>query len=195
MINMILSLFFIFSLVFQKKICILVIQFLIMTLLVLIRKKKIKILPTVFITISLIFFNILSPFGKVWFLIGNFPITEGAFLLGLKKALVLCGMVFISQLATSFYFEFKGSVGKMISQIFTWFNIFSSLDRDKRKKMGLNLKSIDEFIYEKYFEKNDIEIVQHDSTNTKKYNKTWTVVLLILNIIFLSILVCNFYIS
>ena len=153
MINLILSLLLIFPLVFQKNLVILYNQFFLMIIFAFIRKKRVKLLPSFFITLSLVFFSLLSPFGKVWFSIGNFTITEGAFLLGLKKSFVLCGMVFISQIATSFEFNIKGNFGKMISEVFYWFSIFSDFSKkaksesklqiNENKKSKLSLKSID----------------------------------------------------
>jgi len=79
MFNMILSLLLIFPLVLQKQLIILIFQFFLVFVLTFIRKKRVKLLPSFFITLSLVFFSLLSPFGKVWFSIGKFPITEGAF--------------------------------------------------------------------------------------------------------------------
>ena len=187
MINLILSLLLIFPLVLQENIVILFAQFLVMVLLAFIRKKRVKLLPSLFITISLVFFSLLSPFGKVWFSFGRFTITEGAFILGLKKSFVLCGMVFISQLATSFDFNIKGTFGKMISEVFYWFNIFSSAKKkNKGKKVKLNLKSIDEYLCENYFEDNHNSSGDEISFAKKSGNpKLWTVVLIFINLIFI----------
>lgn len=193
MINLILSLLLIFPLVFQKNLVILFIQFVSMIIFAFIRKKRVKILPSFFITLSLVFFSLLSPFGKVWFSIGNFTITEGAFLLGLKKSFVLCGMVFISQIATSFEFNIKGNFGKMISEVFYWFSIFSDFSKkaksesklqiNENKKSKLSLKSIDEYLCELYFEEK-----QEKNNNAHKTEesdeKFWTILLILLNCLF-----------
>lgn len=193
MINLILSLLLIFPLVFQKNLVILFIQFILMIIFAFIRKKRVKLLPSFFITLSLVFFSLLSPFGKVWFSIGNFTITEGAFLLGLKKSFVLCGMVFISQIATSFEFNIKGNFGKMISEVFYWFSIFSDFSKkaksesklqiNENKKSKLSLKSIDEYLCELYFEEK-----QEKNNNAHKTEesgeKFWTILLILLNCLF-----------
>lgn len=193
MINLILSLLLIFPLVFQKNLVILFIQFVSMIIFAFIRKKRVKLLPSFFITLSLVFFSLLSPFGKVWFSIGNFTITEGAFLLGLKKSFVLCGMVFISQIATSFEFNIKGNFGKMISEVFYWFSIFSDFSKkaksesklqiNEKKKSKLSLKSIDEYLCELYFEEK-----QEKNNNAHKTEesgeKFWTILLILLNCLF-----------
>ena len=192
MLNLFLSLLLIFPLVFQKKIILIFFQFLSLIIVVFIRKKRIKLLPSFFITFSLVFFSLLSPFGKVLFTIGNFPITEGSFFLGLKKSFILCGMVFISQLATSFQFHFKNSFGKLISEVFAWFSIFSSMEKKSRKKMGLNLKSIDNYISTIY-NKEDIKLENTMSQNNKEINsKKWNWFLLCLNIIFYGFLFWNY---
>ena len=193
MINIILSLLLIFPLVFQKNLVILFIQFILMIIFAFIRKKRVKILPSFFITLSLVFFSLLSPFGKVWFSIGNFTITEGAFLLGLKKSFVLCGMVFISQIATSFEINIKGNFGKMISEVFYWFSIFSDFSKkaksesklqiNEKKKSKLSLKSIDEYLCELYFEeKQDKNNNAHKTEESGE--KFWTILLILLNCLF-----------
>ena len=193
MINLILSLLLIFPLVFQKNLVILYNQFFLMIIFAFIRKKRVKLLPSFFITLSLVFFSLLSPFGKVWFSIGNFTITEGAFLLGLKKSFVLCGMVFISQIATSFEINIKGNFGKMISEVFYWFSIFSDFSKkaksesklqiNEKKKSKLSLKSIDEYLCELYFEEK-----QEKNNNAHKTEesgeKFWTILLILLNCLF-----------
>ena len=193
MINLILSLLLIFPLVLQKNLVILYNQFFLMIIFAFIRKKRVKILPSFFITISLVFFSLLSPFGKVWFSIGSFTITEGAFLLGLKKSFVLCGMVFISQIATSFEFNIKGNFGKMISEVFYWFSIFSDFSKkaksesklqiNEKNKSKLSLKFIDEYLNELYFEEK-----QEKNNNAHKTEesgeKFWTILLILLNCLF-----------
>ena len=175
MFNLVLSLLLIFPLVFQKKIFLVFFQFLTLIFLTFIRKKRVKLLPSFFITLSLLFFSLLSPFGKVWFSIGSFPITEGSFFLGLKKSFVLCGMVFVSQIATSFQFHFNNWFGKLISDVFAWFNLFSSMDQKTRKKMGLNLISIDNYISSIYNNEdikpeNIMNLYNKKETNSKKWN-------------------------
>lgn len=193
MINLILSLLLIFPLVLQKNLVILFIQFFLMIIFAFIRKKRVKILPSFFITLSLVFFSLLSPFGKVWFSIGNFTITEGAFLLGLKKSFVLCGMVFISQIATSFEFNIKGNFGKMISEVFYWFSIFSDFSKkaksesklqiNEKKKSKLSLKSIDEYLCELYFEEKQ-EKNNNEHKTEESGEKFWTILLILLNSLF-----------
>ena len=195
MINLILSLLLIFPLVFQKNLVILFIQFILMIIFAFIRKKRVKILPSFFITLSLVIFSLLSPFGKVWFSIGNFTITEGAFLLGLKKSFVLCGMVFISQIATSFEFNIKGNFGKMISEVFYWFSIFSDFSKkaksesklliDEKKKSKLSLKSIDEYLCDLYFKEK--ESIYTEKKDVQKNNSIfWSIILVFANILFFT---------
>ena len=191
MLNLILSLLLIFPLVLQKNLVILFIQFFSMIIFAFIRKKRVKLLPSFFITISLVFFSLLSPFGKVWFSIGNFTITEGAFFLGLKKSFVLCGMVFISQIATSFEINIKGNFGKMISEVFYWFSIFSDFSKNAKSKSKLlsdekrkiNLKSVDEYLCNLYFQEKQEKTI--DSNKPKENDKRfWTILLILLNCLF-----------
>lgn len=198
MFLLILSLLLIFPLVLQDNIFIVFFQFITMIIIAFIRKKRVKLLPSFFVISSLVIFSFLSPFGKVWFTLGSFKITEGAFFLGLKKGFVLCGMVFISQLATSFEIKIKGNFGKLISNVFYWFNIFSSVDKENRKKMGLNLKSIDEYLCQIYFEEENSQENQDSigfSRLSKANPKVWITFLLIINLIFYFLLIFNNYSS
>src|SRR5574344_1079487 len=67
-----------------------------------IKKRKIsKVLPSVFITITVTFFALLSPYGKVLFKIVSWRITQDALISGLHRSAILVGMVFLSQCAVS----------------------------------------------------------------------------------------------
>lgn len=52
---------------------------------------------TVFFALSIVVFNLFSPVGKVLLAVGNFNITQGALTAGIKKALRIQGMIFISR--------------------------------------------------------------------------------------------------
>jgi uncharacterized membrane protein len=85
---------------------------------------KVKVLPSVFMTLFVTFFALLSPYGKVIFSIGAFHITQDALLIGLHRSGILTGMVFLSQFAISPRMELPGKAGVFLQNMFT---IFDSL--------------------------------------------------------------------
>jgi hypothetical protein len=63
-------------------------------------------------------FALLAPFGKVLFRVGDFPVTRGALDAGLRRALVLCGTVFMSQTAVSSRVDLPGKAGAFLARMF-----------------------------------------------------------------------------
>jgi heptaprenyl diphosphate synthase len=110
------------------------------------RHGKVKIMPSVFITISVTFFAILSPYGKVLFSIGSWRITQDALLSGLHRSGILVGMVFLSQCAVSKELMIPGKVGKFVASMF---RIFESLTAKRISfKPNKIISSIDERLIE-----------------------------------------------
>lgn len=85
-----------------------------------IKRKKIKILPSLIITITVTFFALLSPYGKAILTIGSFKITLESLLLGLRRSGILVGMVFLSQILISPKLYLPGKAGKFLKQVFYW---------------------------------------------------------------------------
>lgn len=85
------------------------------------RKKRVKVLPSLLITVSVTFFCLISPFGRVLFRIGSWALTEGALSEGLKKSSTLVGMVFFSQCILSAHFTLPGKMGHFFSEVFSFF--------------------------------------------------------------------------
>ena len=93
-------------------------------------RKKVRILPSLFITLSVTFFHALNPFGEVLFYVGKWAITLGALQEGLAKSSVLVGMVFVSQFAVSRNITLPGRTGFLVSRIFHIFDELPSPDKD-----------------------------------------------------------------
>jgi Predicted membrane protein len=87
---------------------------------------KIKILPSVFMTLCVTFFSLLSPYGKVLFSLGSFHVTLDALTGGLHKSGILTGMVFLSQFAISPRMYFPGRTGRFLGSMFTTFDELTS---------------------------------------------------------------------
>lgn len=85
-----------------------------------IKRKKVRILPSVFVTITIVFFALLSQHGKVLLTFGSFRITSDALFLGLRRSGILVGMVFLSQIIISPKLTLPGKVGKFLKRVFFW---------------------------------------------------------------------------
>ena len=109
-----------------KKLCITwTIVFLLM-LASFVRRKKIRILPSVLLTACVTFFALLSPLGKTLTIIRSFRITQDALFIGLQKSAVLVGMVFFSQTIVSYNIMLPGKAGRLIADVLFWFNQLTS---------------------------------------------------------------------
>lgn len=85
-----------------------------------IKRKKVRILPSVFITLTIVFFALLSQHGKVLLTFGSFRITSDSLFLGLRRSGILVGMVFLSQIIISPKLKLPGKAGKFLKQVFFW---------------------------------------------------------------------------
>ncbi len=115
-------------------------------ILVLSEKSRIHLVPVLIMSASIIVFNLMSPFGKVILTTPfNLPITEGALLLGIKKALTMEGMIFISRWMLKPGFRLPGKAGRLVSEAFL---ILAHLTGSKKKLDPKNLiQSIDSIMY------------------------------------------------
>jgi len=82
------------------------------------RKGKVKILPSILIVITVTFFALLSPYGKVLFTIGSWRITKDALISGLHRSGILVGMVFLSQCAITSKMQLHGWAGNFLKETF-----------------------------------------------------------------------------
>jgi hypothetical protein len=90
------------------------------------RRGSVKILPQLILIAGITFFNTLTPFGKVLARIGEFPLTQGALIAGLRRALVLAGMVFMSQAAMSHTVSLPGRAGAFLAKMFAALDTLTS---------------------------------------------------------------------
>ena len=111
-------------------------------ILTLLKRGSVRILPSLCIIASVVFFSLLSPYGKVLFVIHNFRITQGALENGLHRSGVLVGMVFLSQFSVSKSLHFPGRFGTFIASIFTTFDKLTA--QHISLKPGHIISSIDE---------------------------------------------------
>jgi heptaprenyl diphosphate synthase len=83
--------------------------------------KRIRPLYFIMLTAGVTFFNLLTPFGKVLFYIGFFPVTEGALRFGLFKGLTISGLVFISLFSVRKDLILPGKLGGVFAKLFYYF--------------------------------------------------------------------------
>ena len=90
------------------------------------KRGKIKLLPSLFITLGITFFALFVPSGKILFSIGAFKITLDALLTGLRKSAILVGMVFLSQFAIDGHVRLPGKAGAFLCEMFAVFDALTS---------------------------------------------------------------------
>ncbi|ADN01605.1 hypothetical protein [Spirochaeta thermophila] len=76
------------------------------------------------------FFQLLIPRGQVLLELGPFPVTREALLVGLKKGLTLCGLVFLSLFSVRKDLPLPGRLGTYFSRVFGYYAaLMSTRDR------------------------------------------------------------------
>lgn len=110
------------------------------------RRKRVRVLPPLFIVLFVTFFALLSPSGKVLITIGRFRITLDSLLLGLRRSGMLVGMVFLSRAIVSPDMRLHGTIGSKLTDVFYWLNLLT----EKRipLKRGHIIEAIDERLFE-----------------------------------------------
>lgn len=114
------------ALVFQDNAATAAVTVLFFTVLNYMKTGKVKLLPSVLVIVFITIFTVLEPMGKVLFRIGDFPVTETALLIGLRKGLVLTGMVMISKFAVSRGLSVPGSAGKLVGEMLSFFDMITA---------------------------------------------------------------------
>lgn len=114
-------------------------------ILVLADRSRIGVIPVLTMSASIIVFNLFVPFGKVLATPFGIPLTEGALLLGIKKALVIEGMIFISRWMLRPGIQLPGRAGTLVAQAFS---ILRNLSAGKKRVDPKRLVgSIDDIMY------------------------------------------------
>lgn len=90
-----------------------------------IRKGKVKILPSVIVFLSVVIMSIFQPNGRLLITCGNLKITEDVLLSGIDKAGKLIGMVFTSQILFYKTRRLPGFIGLTIGSVIESFNVLT----------------------------------------------------------------------
>lgn len=113
--------------------------------LVLADKSRIRIAPVLTMSASIVLFNLFVPFGKILSEPFGLPLTQGALLLGIKKALTVEGMVFISRWMLKPGLRLPGKAGTLVSRAF---DILGSISSGRKRLDPKNLvASVDAIMY------------------------------------------------
>lgn len=110
------------AIVFTDSVWILSAQLLFLLTLHKVQGRKIKLLPNIIMIASISVLNLLQANGKVLYYLGNFPVTEGALVIGLRKAFLLIELIYLSQYMVSRNPVFPGKAGALLSLQFSYFN-------------------------------------------------------------------------
>ena len=103
--------------------------------------KRIKWLYFVMMVVTITFFNLLTPIGRVLYRLGPITITAGALEQGVMKGLTIVGLVFISLFSIRPSLRLPGRLGGLIGRVFFYYERI--LDGKRRVQVRNLIPSID----------------------------------------------------
>ena len=108
---------------------------------------RFRFVPPLLAVTGIVLFNLLVPFGRVLAEPFSLPITEGALLLGIKKALVLEGMLFLSRWGLHGIRHVPGLRSRTMADLFAFLEVLT----DGRKKLDRKylVESMDALMFER----------------------------------------------
>lgn len=101
-----------------------------------------------FLVASVTVFHLFLPVGQVWVRLGPWPVTEGAFFLGLGKGVTFAGLVFFSLCSVSRDLRLPGRLGAVWGKTFSWYE--QLMDQRGALKPRALLLSIDRLLERLY---------------------------------------------
>jgi heptaprenyl diphosphate synthase len=100
------------------------------------------------LVVSVTFFHLLSPIGKVLLVIGPLTVSSGALENGLIRGVSLTGMIFLSLAAVRPELKFPGGFGGLLSRMFFYFD--SILEGKKHLSRKNFLTGLDELLMDRF---------------------------------------------
>lgn len=94
-----------------------------------------------FLIATIVLFHLFLPIGRIWVQVGPWPVTEGAFFLGLGKGFTFAGLVFFSLASISRDLRLPGRFGALWGKTFSWYE--QLMDQRKAIKPRALILSID----------------------------------------------------
>lgn len=97
-----------------------------------------SILSNFILLVTIVFFSLLTPSGKLLFTLGFLKITQTALLIGLKRALILIGSMYLSKLLIPSKPVFHGKLGYFINIVLIYFKKLSTFKIKKSTHNSIN---------------------------------------------------------
>jgi len=148
-------------------------RFLFFLLLALFFRKKINLLTTLLFMISIVFFHLLVPSGKVLASLGPLRITLGSLYAGVDKALVVLGLVIISRVCVRSDLRLPGTIGALLGES------LRMLELMRERRGTLNRKQLISSIDQLLFEVEAVKPEEPANTQTEKQGINVKTVLLL----------------
>jgi heptaprenyl diphosphate synthase len=111
------------------------------------RKKKTTLffVSTLVFMTGVVFCNVLFPHGKILWTLGNFKLSDGALLEGLRKAFTVESLVLISRLFIKKELRLPGKTGALIGETFTRLSLLNEQKNTLRR--SALIESIDTLLF------------------------------------------------
>jgi len=100
------------------------------------------------VVLSVTFFHLLSPWGRVLVNIGPLTVTSGALESGLTRGITLIGMVVLSMAAVKPELRFPGRFGGLLGRTFYYFDVI--IEGEKRLSRKNFFAGLDELLTERF---------------------------------------------
>ncbi|MCL2265101.1 MAG: hypothetical protein FWC22_03565 [Treponema sp.] len=111
-------------------------QFLFFWFLAILSGKRVDFIFTILITLFIIAFNLIIPYGKILFSAGIFKVTSGALEAGIHRAVSLQALVMLSKFTVRHDLKLPGAFGNLLGESL---RIFSVITSRKYRITGKNL--------------------------------------------------------
>jgi hypothetical protein len=111
---------------FQEKLLFRLPEAALFLLLALYTGNRIRPLPALLLLASVTAAALLAPYGRVLTQFFGLPITEGALKLGVSRAILLLGLLYLSKLSVVRGMAFPGRIGYGVGKVFYYFERFSA---------------------------------------------------------------------
>lgn len=115
------------------------------------KNKRVNLLPSLALILSVTFFSILVPHGKILAEIWKLKITDGAIFSGLERSIKLCSCVFLSKLIADKNMKLPSRAGLFMFLVFEYFEKLSENIGNKKITFSNFVSLLDEKL-EKAFE-------------------------------------------
>jgi len=139
---------FAIAIIFQRNLIFKTVEFVIILMLLILLKKSIKLFISTILFLAIVFFNALSPAGRVLYRIGRFVITKDALELGIKKGLDIVSLFYLSKIIIRRDLILPGKIGMVLGRAFVYLNLLF----ENREKLDIRepIKSIDQIMLDVY---------------------------------------------